>query len=261
VSFQRQSISVLSMPATSLAILPTIAYTLYILSPFVPLTILGYRTLKNRLMIIWMAICLTGIIAATTPVSVSNQLVSADRWVLMLAVPMVFGSIEGLAQLRFLRPGSFPSLGKAFAIGWVLLVLILGAAFVSLPASEALPYFSHFTPTSMLQSSVPLEDSGSLAASLSWLSAHAVLNSVLMTHHAIRGWALLFFHSGVPIVGYSAETSLSQALNLTINKGYTQIYTIWWTDHLGWYGEATVPTCFHEVHVEKSIAVFLCLVR
>ena len=260
IGLQGQGISIVAGGGPS-TIVSVSALALTVLVPIVSLAFFGYRSLKSRLVGCWVLICLIGLLSETQPISISSELVAPERWLLMLGVPVVFYAIEGVSRLLASSSLGKVTVRRAVGLCWLTIFVALGVAFVGLPASDALSYFSSFTPTSMLQSSVPLEDSRSLVSSFSWLSANIDQGSVLMTHHAMYGWARLYFHGNNPLIAYPPQTTLEQGLVLTISQGYAEIYTVWWTDHYGWYGESTVPACFQEVHHEGRMGVYLCLAR
>jgi len=133
---------------------------------------------------------------------------------------------------------------------------MLGAVYVTLPAQTAFPYFSHFTPTSMLQSSIPASDSEGLVESFQWLSANIPNTAVLMTHNSMYGWAREYFHAGNLVIDYGPSVNLTEALHYTIHAGYAHIYTIWWADDLGWYGYPSAPLGFHLEKQFGNMGVF-----
>jgi len=55
----------------------------------------------------------------------------------------------------------------------------------------AIPQFHIYVPSSMLQNTVPQSDCQYVVHALNWLKNHMGENSVLLTHTAFHGWALL----------------------------------------------------------------------
>src|SRR5437899_9119085 len=146
----------------------------------------------------------------------------------MLSVPMVIFAVEGYSRfdLRSLRK-LFP-LSRILKLSWLSIIVLLGITFLALPAGEAFPYFTYFattSPTSMLQSTVPLEDSQSLVTAISWLSSNARPGAVIMADHVMGGWLREYYKGTNPVVGYGPELSLQQDLTLTLSKGYQIVYT------------------------------------
>jgi len=200
----------------------------------------------------WLAICCLGLVLAGTPVSISSGIVSADRWTLMMAIPLaIFAAEIPRTTWRFTKP-KFPRMLWA---PWLLLMLVLGGAYLVLPAQIAFPYYQFVAPTSMLQSTVPLADSHDLTVAISWLSANIQPGAVIMTHHAMYGWVREYFRGSNTVLGFSPSTNLDAALRLTIQQGYSKIYTVWWMSGSGWYGQ-TVPQGFVPVHSEGEMTVY-----
>ncbi len=241
------------------AVQPWSAYTnmLLVLLPLLPMAFIGVRSATLGTLRSWISICLIGAVLGTTPLSTSSQIVSPDRWSLMLAVPVVIIAVEGYSRLdtktlrKWFRPRGM------FKLSWISIITLLGVTFLVLPASQPFPYFTYLTPTSMLQSTVPLTDSQSLVTTISWLSANALPGAVIMADHAIYGWLREYYRGNATVITYQSGVSLQRQLTMTLGKGYQTIYTIWWVDHFGWYGQPTVPTGFQLTHVDGRMGVFL----
>lgn len=170
-----------------------------------------------------------------------------------MSLPLAIYAVQGIGV-------TLPSLGIRFSrflsIGSLLVILLLGSSYLVLPAQQALPYYRFFSPTSMLQSTVPVQNSQDLANAIIWLSNNIPAGAVFMTPHPMYGWAREFFHARNVILDFSAETNLSGALAQTLAKGYTEIYTVWWINGLGWYGDPNVPLGFVTMHVDGEMAVY-----
>jgi len=259
-SFQFQGVSIVSVGASTVQPMYSYAFVGYVLLPLLPMAFIGFAKTANPVIRYWVGICLLGIILGTTPLSINSELITPDRWTLMLSVPTVIFAVEGYSRfdLKSLRK-LFP-LSKTLKLTWLSLIVLLGITFLALPAGEAFPYFTYFastSPTSMLQSTVPLEDSQSLVTAISWLSTNASLGAVIMADHATYGWLREYYRGTDTIVAYPSSVNLQQELTMTLGKGYQTIYTLWWVDHFGWYGQPTVPTGFGLTYVNGRIGVFL----
>jgi len=255
-SYQSNGTPLFSAPNSSINPLIAYAFPLYIFGPLLPIAIIGVIKTGNLILKAWVVVCIAGIALTITPVSTSFQLVMADRWSLMLMIPLLIYSTEGLSiLLKKEVPRVRPRLILPFA--WLGLLVLLGTAYIALPAESSFQYYQYFTPTSMLQSTVSITDSSHVVAALQWLSTNLKTDSVLMTHHAFYGWARAYFHSNTPIVGYDPSTTLVMATQLTQRLGYASIYTIWWTNGHGWYGQPSVPSGFSLQFASGSIGVFL----
>ena len=254
VGFYVQGIGLVAEGGQSIQSLSQLAFPLYIFLPLIPVAAFGLKMLANGTVKWWLLCCGIGLALAAAPISTS--LVLPYRWALMMTVPIAICATEGSDRLRLmLRQG-----GKLRLIrgAWMLALLLLGGAYLALPTGNAFPYFGFFSPPSMLQSTVPLTDSSNIVNAIGWLSNHTQPASVLMTHNAFYGWARLYFHGNASIVGYSPDVTLQSATHDTIEKGYSRIYTLWWTDNSGTvYYQQTIPSGFVLQHQEGRIGVFL----
>lgn len=250
-----QLLGVSFLEANGLGVQPVGAYAFpfYIFLPLLPLAAFGLSRVTSPPLKYWLLLCCIGIFFAGTPIAISHQIVEPDRWAFMMSLPLLAFAVEGLA-----RSWSFPSFSpvRKLSGAWVLLILVFGISYIALPAQEAFPYYQFLSPTSMLQSSIPIQDSQALVNDITWLSNNIPKGAVFMTHHAMYGWAREYFHSQNPVVTYGPGTSLKDALAQTLAYGYTDIYTIWWINGRGWYGEAYVPSGFIEEHTQGEMAVY-----
>ena len=254
VGFYLQGIGLIAESGQTIQSLSEIAFPLYIFLPLIPVAALGLKMLTNRTVKWWLLCCGLGLAIAAAPVS--SPLVLPYRWALMMTVPIAICATEGSDRLRLLlqRGGKLRLIRGA----WMLALLLLGGAYLALPTGNAFPYFGFFSPPSMLQSTVPLTDSSNIVSAIGWLSNHTQPGSVLMTHNAFYGWARLYFHGNASIIGFSPDVTLQSATHDTIEKGYSRIYTLWWTDNSGSvYYQQTIPPSFVLQHQEGRIGVFL----
>src|SRR5207249_1631791 len=133
---------------------------------------------------------------------------------------------------------------SAIATVWIVTLLVLSVGYVGLQAEAAVPYYVYFVPTSMLQSTIPLHDSQDVANSFHWLSANIQQGSVIVATNAIYGWAREYFTGTAQIMGFYSGTTLQFAVQTALHDGFSKVYTVWWADGQGWYGQATVPPGF-----------------
>jgi len=254
--FQTQGVPAIIGGNSSVQSLSLYVYSAYMFLPLIPVALVGMRSLQSSLMKSWLLVCGLGIVLATTPLSLSAQLVSPDRWALMMFLPIVAFSTEGFTMLR----GSLsPRMGwkPIVASGWILMLLILSIGYVGLQAETAVPYYAYFVPTSMLQSTVPLHNSQDVASSFRWLSANTQPGSVIVATNPIYGWAREYFTGSERIMEFYSGTTLQVALQTTLHNGFSKVYTVWWANGQGWYGQATVPPGFKLIHQAGQFGVFL----
>lgn len=228
-------------------------FPVYIFLPLLPFAIIGARIREANQMRRWLSLCSLGLFVAVTPIALSPSLVTPDRWSLMMAVPMLVFAVQGLKS-NWLQKAIVWR--HVFSASWLLILVSLTFGYVFLPASHALPYYGYFAPTSMLQSTVPAEFSPQVVDSISWVSHHASSDSVIMIHNAFYGWMRVYYTGSVPFQTYEPGVNLTTALHAIDTRRYSAVYTIWWTNHDGWYGDPSVPSGFHLQYSAGQIGVF-----
>ena len=253
---QFQGISLVQLDTTP-QLLTSVIYPLYVFLPMSFLIALGLRGFRGRGLLDWIIICVLGIVLTITPLSTSSYLVGSDRWTWMMSIPLSVVAVEGYTRLpqRIKKPMA----RNIVQYSWAIMMILLTASYLFAPASMALPYYDHFAPSSMLQNTIPVEESPQLVMTMHWLSSNIPKNGILMLHNAIYGWAKEYFRAPNTIVWFYPGTTLSAGLSYALDQGYSMIYTVWWADGQGWYGEPTVPNGFVVLHREGAFGVFLFL--
>jgi len=232
------------------------AYLAYIFLPFVPMAILGFIRARSPTLLLWLIVCGAGFVTSTVSSPLSDQLVSPDRWAIMMVIPLGVYATSGISRWKQQGRDLF-RFSSAIFPAWIMIVLVMGATFMVLPASLSFPYYRYFEPTSMEQSTIPVQDSHNVVEAMGWLSSNILPTDGFMTNNAIYGWAREYFRAPNPLVWYLPNTTLEQALQATIQKGYTRIYTVWWANGQGWYGQPAVPTGFSLAQRFGDFGVFV----
>jgi hypothetical protein len=228
----------------------------YLFLPLLPGALLGFRSLRFVEGRYWLLLCCLGIVIATAPILVSSQIVSPERWTLTMAFPVAVYATEGFSSIRTGLMAQRTSL-RNIGLFSIILIAVLGGAYVALPASHAFPYYRYMVPTSMLQSTIPLEQSQDVIASFDWLSTHARSDAALLVHDAMYGWAREYYKGLTPIVTAGNPGTLHGGLQHCFQLGFSIVYTVWWADGSGWYGEPKVPQGFVMIHQVRHFGVFV----
>jgi hypothetical protein len=224
-----------------------LGFLLYCYLPLLPLAIKGAKTLKNFQIRAW---TLFSLIAIPFPIIFAQ---TWYRWTLMLTYPLAFYVVDALWNMK---PNP-RRLRVSVILGAIIAMLTLG--FMVMPNENPFPYyaipqFQIYMPSSMLQNTVPLSDCQHVVNALNWLKNNMNENSVLLTHTAFHGWALLTLKAD-QVMPYGYGNPEIAAENAT-QQGYGQIYLIWWTEGQGWHGQPTVPASFKEVYRSGNIAIY-----
>jgi hypothetical protein len=236
-------LSLLGFSSISNGIANTGGFLFFCYLPILPFIFAGTRNFKYKEFKVWLIWCLIGI---TLPFFFSSAPLGY-RWILLLAFPFAFFSVEGFEQLN---SGFLKKVLVGFAV-------LLSFSFIFLPAETAFPYFSiypYYVPSSMLQNSVPLSDCEGAVRALNWVEANVNSNGILLVHDAFYGWALLYMDD-VKIVRYGYASPETAALALS-EQGYKHLYVVWWVSGEGWHGQASLSSLFREVFRSGNIAVY-----
>lgn len=236
----------------------TLVYPAYIFLPLLPLACVGARKLVFPTATYWLITCIAGIFLELTPFGISPKLVWPDRWAISMTIPLIIFATEGMFRLRDVDVRLRFRVGK-LAYLWPGLILALAVSYVALPVNSALPYYRFFEPSTMLQSTVPIEDSVDVASSYEWLSSNIQPGSIIVAHDSMYGWAREYFSGDAPILRVDSGVSLEVGLIMGLGTQYSRFYTVWWANGLGWYGEPFVPSGFVLQYQRGNFGVFLYL--
>ena len=256
MGFQRAGVQIVSSAIHTVPAPNALAFAFYIFIPIIPLVVVpGARSIGSNILRNWILICLVGLMASATLVSIS-QLVWPERWSFLMIFPLTVYATNGFLRLR-LPEFQLRYPGRLLGRVWILVLIVLAGTYIALPADHAFTYYRFFVPTSMLQSTIPVEDSQEVASAFQWLTSNTAGDSGIMTTDVMHGWATEYFLGKGTVVSFPFGTTLSQALQEMINHGYLRVYTVWWANGGGWYGEPTVPSGFSLVQVFGQFGVFL----
>lgn len=237
----------------------TLFFLSYAFLPLLPLAFLGIKKLHHYDLRAWSTFCTLAIFLALMPLYGLN--VPGYRWTLLLDIPVCVYATMGI--LRLARKVSFASSSASIILtrsklAFPILLLIGAGLYLAVPAQQALPEYAIFPglmPTSMVQSSVPWSDMGSLRTALGWVSSRMGHNDVLITHQAIYGWARAYLPPTDKIINYGYASPLA-GLSQARSQGYSTLWTIWWKSGLGWHGQPALPAGFSVVVEQGNLAVY-----
>lgn len=106
----------------------------------------------------------------------------------------------------------------------------------------------------MLQNTISITDSHDTVNALNWFKDNSNTSTLLLTHTAFYGWALLTLNVS-QVRNYGFDDPAQSALGFA-QETHAKIYLIWWTNGWGWYNESTLPSSFHEVYSSGKIAIY-----
>lgn len=112
------------------------------------------------------------------------------------------------------------------------LLLVLAIPALVLPAETASPllsspYTTPYLPSSLVQSSLPMQDVPSLVAALIWLETNHASQVSVYLHYSFSGYARIY--------APSLDFDLLNNLQPPASREGGVSYSIWWSEEIGWY--------------------------
>jgi len=212
-----------------------------VLAPLIPFAWLGVHY-ERRL---WALSGILGVCSFSVLVVPFAAIPIWHRWLFMLVFPLIFFNAHGLTRCR-----------RSIAVLFLVGIVVLGTSFIVLPPGNPLPYFTNpetlpHLPSSMMQSTVPLENCQQIVDALRWLNGIPFNQSVLVAPTPFVGWAQLY--STIPrIYGYVIPAQVDGG-NFS---GYQHVFLLYWAPQQGWYASQAMPTGMVPIHLSGQIAIY-----
>ncbi|MFB0562646.1 MAG: hypothetical protein ACETWM_15680 [Candidatus Lokiarchaeia archaeon] len=126
-----------------------------------------------------------------------------SRWMLMLTIPFTIYATNFLfpddTNTIFVKRLRIPKyIRTRFLIIFIPLLVLLSSTYMVMPAENVFPYFNnintiqYLTPT-MQYNTVPVSRSQNIVLALTWLGYNMSLDSCIIAHESLAGWAKLAF--------------------------------------------------------------------
>jgi len=228
-----------------------------------PVAIVGF--FRNKVSDLWASIaCIGAFGCLVTPFCALDYW---NRWMFMLVFPLTYYAANGFVKiLQSSKAVTLPiprlgllGISKRTAKGLVLMSVVSGFVFMTSPMFYGvsgvfgIPTTVVYLPTTMLCNTVPLNDVDSVIEALQWVNTTMNHNSCFLAHDAFYHWAKFSLDKSLPIVLF--KDSISRAVDLAVQRGYTCFWLLWWSTNIGWY-DFDVPNCFTRVFRAGRISVF-----
>lgn len=197
-----------------------------VLGPLIPFAFAGF--VRERRMMVWTAILAIG--AFSVLVWPFAAIPAWHRWLFMLAFPALVFATRGVLKMD-----------RRIRVAFLAALLVLAAAFIALPPSYAIPFYTNprtiaYVQSSMLQNTVPIGDSFDVVLALEWLNNQQFSDSILLAHISFVGWAELY--SKIPQIYAFADPAQVNGGNFS---GYTHVFVVYWARNQGWYNPSSIP--------------------
>lgn len=229
-----------------------------------PLALVGF--FRDRVLDWWTGWLLVGSFGLLITPFMALEMWS--RWMLMLVYPFSFYAVNGITKalgsggqsvgpdFRWL---SSMKLSKRVVKPILVLSFSLGLMFMCTPLFYGragvfgLPTTVSYVPSTMQSNSVPLVDVGDTIRVMKWLDEHMDKESVLLAQDAFFWYAKLYLDDCHTLVYFKHD--IEGSIYEAIERGYREIYFVWWNEDIGWYGFA-VPESFGTVRSSGRISAF-----
>ncbi len=239
-----------------------------------PLAVLGFRVLKNRTLLCWVAFCIG--VSIVTVLNTQASIIYWWRWVYLLVYPLAFCAAEGVAKLIHIKTGAilYRKILKVASLAFLLsLILIPSTFYLFTYPEEPFPYFAQYNPylmyvpSSLLQNAVSIKDNPSVVQCFTWLNENMDNSSMLVAHEVMHEFSVLYLQSGKSVTELNkseftrlAEQALGEqmvkAAKEAVAEGYSKVYTVWWANGKGWYELSQLPSEFVEIQRFENMGVF-----
>src|SRR5207245_6589175 len=108
-------------------------------------------------------------------------------------------------------------------------IMLLSLSFMVLSPTNSMPYFTSsytlpYVPSTMMQNTVPLPDSGYIIGALKWLNGRTLTDSILLAPYAFAGWARLY--STAPGIYEYGNIDQITSANFSL---YKHVFLIYWS--------------------------------
>lgn len=162
------------------------------------------------------------------------------RWMLMLVYPFTFYAVNGITKILRSSRGA---VGSTFRrVKWVRLILII-------PFCLGLVFMDPV----MQGTAVPLRDVDDTIEAMRWLDSEMEDDSALLVHVAFVFLTRAYLDDRYNRISFKDD--IKGAMNLALDRGFNDIYFIWWTENNGRYG-VTVPEDLISVFKSGRISAF-----
>ncbi|MCX8171430.1 MAG: hypothetical protein N3E47_05605 [Candidatus Bathyarchaeota archaeon] len=242
-------------------------FILYSYGFLVPFIIYGVMKIKNRLIYSWIFFTLLlGIWPMIYPPAAPPLWF---RWIIFMVYPLAIFSTEGFSNLLFVGSRSKKGV-RIITMIYLSFIIFMSSYYIVASPEHAFPYFSDYNPykvyiqSSMLQSTIPIEDIEPSMQAIKWISKNA--HGLVVFHEAFYPWAVICDCLPEKYI-IVREYDLSSPERVTfvdvlgeiimkVEKGSQQVYTIWWTNGKGWYNVPRLPNNFKLEKSFKNIGVY-----
>jgi len=219
--------------------------TLLMIGPLLPFALSGF--LRDSRLTLWI-----GVLVVESFSVIASPYAAIPfwyRWLMMLVVPLLILAVNGLVKAPFMVRGIFLSL-----------LVFSSVAYLCLPPESAFPYFSNTTtlnylPSSMLQNTVPIQDSSDVVASITWLNDMRYNNSVVVAPDSFAGWAQVYLDR-TKAYSYLDPSEVTNG-NFT---SYEHVFLVYWAPGQRWFSSESMPPGSIQIHQSGKIAIY-CFMR
>lgn len=183
------------------------------------------------------------------------------RWLFLLAFPLGLYAVLGIKRI-LTRLVNFRLAARVLFIVLTLSPFLwLGGNFLLVPPDRASSYFTNPAilptfPSSMLQNTVPLSETGDVQKAVEALNKLMTNKSVVLTHESFFGWISIGLTGNKTIIDYLLGSPLD-AVQTAKALGFKIIYWIWWAPGISWNNYQAPTEIFTPVFTSGKIAVYV----
>jgi hypothetical protein len=166
-------------------------------------------------------------------------------WLILLSFPLGLSAAKGLRGMDRRHLAVFLSIPVVLSVG-----------FVVLPPDHALPYFTSpetrwYIPTSMVQTTIPLDRVAGVEAAVRWLNEHATSSDWIVVSNVFAGFVIILGDPTYLYPYYRVDT-----VDWRLFANARIVYTIYWSNpNETWFAGGMPPSVFHTVFMSGGVSV------
>lgn len=183
------------------------------------------------------------------------------RWLFLLVFPLGIYAVLGIRRILTRLANFRPAAGLLFIALTLSPFLWFGGNFILVPPEHASPYFTNPAimptfPSSMLQNTVPFNETGDVQKAAEALNKMMTRDSVVLVHESFFGWVSIGLTGNKTIIDYLLGTPLD-ALPTAKTLGFKTIYWVWWAAGISWSNYQAPTEIFTPVYTSGKITVYV----
>jgi hypothetical protein len=151
-----------------------------------------------------------------------------QRWLMLLAFPFSIYAVKGFERFQLFNKRRIWMLTTVS-----LIFMIIGTMYSTGVFSYGGLMPNSYVAVNLVKTSISWNEVDDVKAVLAWLDQNAVLHSSLLAEERFYGWTVIYLERAskdVKVIAYGAASSPMPTLKVEVQRGFSHIYLIWYTE-------------------------------